>query len=137
MNNLYREEILEHYKDPQNFGIPKSYTHSAKLSNPFCGDEIEMFLTISSCCKAAPDQKILCHNSSIADVLFTGVGCAISVASTSMLTEYIKGKNINELTSFTESDMLELLKIEVSETRKKCALLGYSALKDCIDKSQK
>lgn len=133
--NLYREEILEHYKDPQNFGKPKKFTHSSKLTNPFCGDEIEIFLQISSCCKAAPGQKILCHNSQITDVSFSGIGCAISIASTSILTEFIKGKSVNELTSFTESDMLELLNLQVSETRKKCALLGYSALRDSLTTS--
>lgn len=132
MSNLYREEILEHYKDPQNFGKLKDATHSSKLSNPFCGDDVEIFLEITSCCKAAPGQKILCHNSKITNISFVGTGCAISIASSSILTEYIKGKGIKELTSFTKSDMLDLLKIEVSETRKKCALLGYSALKDCL-----
>lgn len=132
MNNLYREEILEHYKDPQNFGKLPEFTHYSKLTNPFCGDDIEIFLNISSCCKAAPGQKILCHNSQITEVGFTGNGCAISIAGTSILTEFIKGKSIKELTSMTESDMLDLLKIDVSETRKKCAILGYSTLRDCI-----
>jgi nitrogen fixation protein NifU and related proteins len=118
MDSIYREEILEHYKDPQNFGKLQKFTHSSKLINPFCGDEIKIF--------------VLIKNNKIEDVGFTGVGCAISIASTSILTEFVRGKSVTQLTSFKGSDMLELLKIEVSETRKKCALLGLSALKDCL-----
>jgi nitrogen fixation protein NifU and related proteins len=118
-HNLYREEILEHYKDPQNFGTLDAFDLSSQQLNPFCGDDISMFLRLK-------DKKV------IEDISFTGKGCAISIAGASMLTDYAKGKSIAELTKFSEADMLALLKVEVSETRKKCALLALYTLKDCL-----
>jgi nitrogen fixation NifU-like protein len=115
---LYKEEIIEHYKDPQNFGKPESFDISSKQLNPFCGDEIELFLSFS--------EQV------VSGIYFQGHGCAISVAAASMMTEYAKGKRKEILTKFTQSDMLSLLGIEISETRKKCALLGWSVLQDCL-----
>lgn len=118
MESLYKEEILEHYKDPQNFGTLNQYVYSSRQTNPFCGDDIEMFINIS--------------HGKIEDISFTGKGCAISIAGASLLTEYVKGKSLQELKEFSESNMLELLGIEVSETRKKCALLPLAVLQDCL-----
>lgn len=120
MNNLYREEILDHYRNPQNFGKIKKFNKSSKKLNPFCGDEIEIFV----------ESK----NGAIKGVSFVAKGCAISIASASILTEHIKGKTKEELTNFSEKDMLALLGIKLSETRKKCALLALGTLKDCIRK---
>lgn len=117
-NNIYREEILEHYREPLNFGRPEKFDISSKQTNPLCGDDIEMFL------KYKKDN--------IYNVGFLGKGCAICISACSMLTEHVKGKTKKQLTNFTEKDMLDLLKIEVSETRKKCALLGLAVLKDCL-----
>lgn len=118
MTNIYREEILEHYREPQNFGRPSSFNISSKQSNPFCGDEIEVFLQIKG--------------NKVQAISFEGKGCAISIASASILTEFVKGKQKKILTKFSEGDMLNLLNIEVSETRKKCALLSWAVLKDCL-----
>lgn len=118
MNNIYREEILEHYKNPLHFGKLNNFTIYSKQLNPFCGDEIEVFL------KLVKDV--------VKNISFRGKGCAISIAAMSMFTEYSKGKTKKELTKFSEKDMLELLGIEVSKTRKKCALLGWAVLKDCL-----
>ncbi|QQG41028.1 MAG: iron-sulfur cluster assembly scaffold protein [Candidatus Levyibacteriota bacterium] len=116
--SLYREELLEHYRNPQNFGKLSHFDISSKQSNPFCGDHVEMFITL--------------EKDKIKNIGFDGRGCAISMAGGSMLTEFAKGKTKEELTSFSEKDMLALLGIEVSETRKKCALLALSVLKDCL-----
>lgn len=118
-DSIYREEILEHYKNPQNFGKLNSFDVSSRQLNPFCGDEIEIFVQFKT--------------DSIADISFEGKGCAISMAGGSLLTHHAKGKTKKELTKMTEDDMLTLLGIEVSETRKKCALLAFAVLKDCID----
>jgi len=120
MSDIYREEILEHYKDPQNFGRLSDFTASSKQTNPFCGDEIEIFVKFGEKWK-------------IKVVGFVGKGCAISIAAVSILTEFSKGKSKEELTMFSEKDMLNLLGVKVSETRKKCALLGFSVLKDCLN----
>lgn len=129
-DSLYREELLEHYRAPMNFGKPSQFDISSKQVNPFCGDEIEMYIKF--------DQKSLGVLSkppprcTIGDIGFEGKGCAISMAAASMLTEYAKGKTKEQLTKFGENDMLELLGIGVSETRKKCALLALFVLKDCL-----
>ncbi len=115
---LYREELLEHYRNPQNFGKLSDFDISSKQSNPFCGDDVEIFVQL---------KKYRIKN-----IGFEGKGCAISMAGASMLTEFVKGKTKKELTKFSEKDMLSLLGIEVSETRKKCALLGLAVLKDCF-----
>ena len=120
MDNLYREEILEHYQNPQNFGKLKSFDISSKQVNPFCGDEVEMFV------KFGP-------STSSGKINFFGKGCAICIAATSILTEFAKGKTKKQLTKFTGKDMLNLLGIQVSETRRKCALLGLAVLRDCIN----
>ena len=117
-DTLYREEILEHYRNPQHFGKPKTYTVSSKQTNPFCGDEIEMFLHM--------------ENGKVGDIGFEGIGCAICIAGASLLTEFALGKSKDELTKFDDSDMLSLLGIPVSQTRKKCALLAFATLQDCL-----
>lgn len=115
---LYRDELLEHYRNPQNFGELPHCTVSSKQTNPFCGDDISMFIELKK--------------DTVKEIMFTGKGCAISMAGGSMLTEFVKGKTKKELTKFSEKDMLKTLGIEVSETRKKCALLALSVLKDCL-----
>lgn len=115
---LYREELLEHYRNPQNFGKIPNFSVCAKQSNPFCGDDVEVFIKL--------------EKDKIKNIGFVGQGCAISMAAASMLTEFAKGKTKKELTTFGENDMLALLGVEVSETRKKCALLALSVLKDCL-----
>lgn len=122
-SNTYREEILEHYKEPLNFGTLQDFDATSRQLNPYCGDEIEMFVAL--------DQK------SIKDIRFQGKGCAISIAAASMLTEFVKGKTKEELTKFLEKDMLKLLGIDVSETRKKCAMLALGVLKDCLVQNAK
>jgi nitrogen fixation protein NifU and related proteins len=118
-HSLYKEELLEHYHSPLNFGVLDSADVSARQLNPFCGDDIEMFIKISK--------------NTVTDIAFRGKGCAISIAAASLLTEEVKHKSVDRLTKLAESDMLDLLGIEVSETRKKCALLPLSVLKDCLN----
>lgn len=116
--DLYREELLEHFKNPFNFGKPKQFDTSSSQVNPFCGDEIQLFISFDK-------QKIK-------SVQFVGKGCAISISSASILTQYTKGKALKELTKFSQADMLKLLGVQVSETRKKCALLSLAVLQDCL-----
>lgn len=130
MDNLYREEIMEYYQNPQNFGKLSKFDVSSKQTNPFCGDEIEMFMKFKTVSRGGLSSPPL--RWAISEIGFLGRGCAICIASTSILTEFVKGRTKNQLTKFTEKDMLDLLNIQVSETRKKCALLGWSVLKDCL-----
>ncbi|MBI4079307.1 MAG: SUF system NifU family Fe-S cluster assembly protein [Candidatus Levybacteria bacterium] len=122
-SKIYREEILEHYKEPLNFGTLEDFDMTSRQFNPFCGDEIVIFVTF--------------QNDKISDIRFQGKGCAISVAAASMLTEHAKGRSKEELTKFTEDDMLSLIGIDVSETRKKCVFLALGVLKDCLVQNAK
>ncbi len=112
---MYSEIILDYYRHPVNFGELEKPDIVSKDSNPLCGDIVEMQLKVN-------DGKIT-------DVKFKGQGCAISVASASMLTELIKGKTLEEVARLEKKDILEMLGIELSPIRLKCALLSLKALK--------
>lgn len=111
----YQEQILEHYKEPQNFGALAHPTCSRKEQNTNCGDSFTFDFEISNV-------------GEVINVGFTGEGCAISTASASMLSEYIKGKPLEEISSLGKDSVLELLGIELSPTRLKCALLALQAV---------
>lgn len=123
INDLYREEILEHYREPLNYGRLLSFDKHSRQVNPFCGDEISIFVRF----KKGVSNKV------IENVGFEGKGCVVSVAGASMLTEFAKGKEKSLLTKFSEEDMLSLLGVEVSQTRKKCAFLALAVLKNCFE----
>ncbi|MBI2542128.1 SUF system NifU family Fe-S cluster assembly protein [Candidatus Woesearchaeota archaeon] len=119
METMYQEQILDHFKNPRNFGrIENASVHHHEY-NPLCGDQIEMFLVIDK-------------NKNITEVKFSGHGCAISQASASMLTEQIKGKSIEEIEKLTKEKVLELLGIPLSPVRLKCALLSLDTLKNSV-----
>ncbi|KKP37304.1 SUF system NifU family Fe-S cluster assembly protein [Candidatus Peregrinibacteria bacterium RIFOXYC2_FULL_33_13] len=113
--DLYQENILDHYKNPRNYGDLKNVSKSVKESNPLCGDEIKM--------------DFLLENGIVKDVKFSGNGCAISQASASMLTDEIKGKKVVEVLKMGKEDVLDLLGIDLSPARLKCALLSLYAVK--------
>ncbi len=121
--NLYLDFILEHYKNPRNFGTIEHAQVDEKGSNSSCGDEIELFLKI--------------NNNVVEDVKFYGKGCAISQASASILTELIKGKTLEELANFKSEDLLKELGITLTPVRLKCALLSYEVLKRGLEKYRK
>ncbi len=113
---LYREEILEHYKRPHNWGPMEHPDLEAADTNPLCGDELKVMLRL------APDRTI-------ADVRFDGHGCAISQASASMISDEVVGMPVDDLLRMDRTAILELLGIEISATRMKCALLSLKVLK--------
>src|SRR6476659_3657107 len=116
MDELYREQILEHYKRPHNFGELKEYDLSFEDSNPFCGDEQRVMIRLD-------------EENRVAEVAFEGKGCAISTAATSLLTDELVGKSREELLRLPKEYVLELLGIEISATRMKCAMLGLKVVK--------
>jgi nitrogen fixation NifU-like protein len=116
MDDLYREQILEHYKRPRNFGRPDHFDLDYADSNPFCGDEQLLFLSLDD-------------EGRVAEAWFEGKGCAISTAATSMLTEELAGMSREEVLRLPKEFVLELLGIDISATRMKCALLGLKAAK--------
>ena len=116
MDDLYRELILDHYKNPHNYGALEPADISYEDDNPLCGDRIRI------------DIRLDDHNR-VSEVRFSGKGCAISQASASMLTDEIKGKTLEELRHFDKQDLLDLLGIPLSPARLKCALLALKVLK--------
>ena len=116
MDDLYRENILDHYKRPRNFGRPEDFDLDFEDVNPFCGDEQHVYI------KLGDDGRV-------SGVSFEGKGCAISTAATSMLTEELEGKTPEELLRLPKEFVLELLGIDISATRMKCALLGLKVIK--------
>jgi nitrogen fixation protein NifU and related proteins len=119
MDDLYRDEILEHYRNPHNFGTLDTPDASSEGANPLCGDRITLMLGIS-------DGGV------IEEVAFTGRGCAISQASASMLTDEIKGKPLDEIARLGRQDVLDSLGIEISPARLKCALLSLQTLREAL-----
>ena len=115
MDELYRENILEHYKQPRHFNELVEYDLEFEDNNPLCGDELKVQLKIE-------DGKV-------ADVGFIGHGCAISQAAASMASEEVIGMPVEELVRLDKQFVLELLGIDISATRMKCALLSLKVLK--------
>ncbi|SEH11488.1 Fe-S cluster assembly sulfur transfer protein SufU [Thermoleophilum album] len=116
MDDLYREQILEHYKHPRNWGTLEPCDLEFEDSNPLCGDELRV-------------QMRLGEDDRVTDVRFSGQGCAISQAAASLLSEELVGKSVDELLRLGRDDVLDLLGIEVSATRMKCALLSLKVVK--------
>jgi nitrogen fixation NifU-like protein len=118
MDDLYRDYILEHYRRPHNFGVLDDANAQHEGANPLCGDRITMQLRLSG--------------GKIAGVGFTGRGCAISQASASLLTDEIKGKSVDEAAKLTSSDVMDMLGIDISPARMKCALLSLETLQHAL-----
>ena len=118
VEQMYHENILDHYKHPHNFGKMDNASVHHHEYNPLCGDRIEMFIRV--------------EDGRIADVRFAGKGCAISQASASMLTDAAKGKALAEAEQLTKDSILEMLGITLTPIRLKCALLSLDTLKNSI-----
>ncbi len=119
IDQMYQEQILDHYKNPRNTGIIGNATVHHHEKNPLCGDELDVYLLID-------DDK------NIADVKIQARGCAISTASASMMADKIKGKNIDEIRKMKKEDVLEMLGIPISAARLKCAILSLDTFKNAI-----
>jgi nitrogen fixation NifU-like protein len=120
MDELYRENILDHYKHPHNWAPPEPEIEDPDLEfhdlNPLCGDELTVRMAIDG-------------EGRIEDVRFSGHGCAISLAAASMASDEVKGMKADDLLRLDRSFVLELLGIDISATRMKCALLSLKVLK--------
>jgi nitrogen fixation protein NifU and related proteins len=116
VDDVYREYILEHYKHPHNWGELEGADLEYEDNNPLCGDELKVQLKVAD-------------DGTIEDLRFSGHGCAISQASASMAGDEVKGMKVDELLKLDKSFVLELLGIDISATRIKCALLSLKVLK--------
>ena len=115
IDSIYREIILDHYQNPRNRGTldPADFTYED--TNPLCGDEVRIDVRVT--------------NDRVADVKFSGRGCAVSQASASILTEMVEGKTLAEVKTIGKEDLLDEIGILVSPARMSCALLGLKVLK--------
>ena len=117
-DQLYRQEFMDIYKSGLNYGQMSDPTITGHKVNSVCGDKMTLQLKLV-------DEKV-------ADAKFSGVACAVSKTSASILTEFIKGKTVKELKILTESQILELIKFDLTASRQQCALLCYYALQEAV-----
>jgi nitrogen fixation protein NifU and related proteins len=115
VDDFYRDYILDHYRNPRNFGHLGQVDVQAEDLNPLCGDQIRMELALD--------------DGAVKDVRFSGKGCAISQAAASMLTERVKGMKLSDIAKLSKEAVLEDVGIGISPTRMKCAMLGLRVLK--------
>jgi nitrogen fixation protein NifU and related proteins len=122
LDSLYREVILDHYKNPRGHGVISDPDAQAEGQNPLCGDEVSIAVEF--------------EGDTIADVKFQGRGCAISQAATSMLMDMVKGRTAQEVASMSRDELLEEVGIPLTPVRLKCALLGLGVLKVALHKGK-
>ena len=145
LKQLYQDIILEHGKSPRNFGKCEKYTHLAKGHNPLCGDQVQVYLKLN-------------ENKKVENLTFEGTGCAISIASTSIMTESVKGKsaeiakkivkdflnmikstseiNSNDLNDDEKTKIMSLSGVKQYPMRVKCATLGWHTLTSAIEEKK-
>src|SRR5256885_7067208 len=123
-DQLYREVILDHYKNPRGHGLLDDGDAQADGQNPLCGDEVSIYVAFDE------------DGETIEEVKFSGRGCAISQAATSMLTEMVKGRSATDVATLPRDELLEEIGIPLTPIRLKCALLGLSTLKLALHKAK-
>jgi nitrogen fixation NifU-like protein len=123
-DDLYREVILDHYKNPRGHGVIEDADAEAEGQNPLCGDEVSIYVAFGE------------DGDTIDEVKFSGRGCAISQAATSMLMEMTKGRKATEIATMDKDELLEEIGIKLTPVRVKCALLGLTTLKVALHKAK-
>ena len=118
MSDLYRQIILDNYKNPSNKGKLLNPTVVIEDANPLCGDHLEVYLKIKE--------------GLLKDISFEGKGCALSIATASILSEHIKGESIDKIKNLSREDIYALIGIDISPARNKCVMLSLSAIKKGI-----
>jgi nitrogen fixation NifU-like protein len=124
MEDLYREVILDHYKNPRGHGVIEDADAHAEGLNPLCGDEVSIYVQFAE------------DGETIDEVKFSGRGCAISQAATSMLMEMVSGRTATEIAKLPKEDLLEEVGIPLTPIRLKCALLGLGVLKVALHRAK-
>ena len=123
-DQLYREVILDHYKNPRGHGVMEDADADAEGMNPLCGDEVTIYVRFGE------------DSDTIDEVKFAGRGCAISQAATSMLTEMVQGKKASEVATLDKDELLDEIGIPLTPIRLKCAMLGLTTLKVALHKAK-
>ena len=123
-DQMYREVILDHYKNPRGHGVMEGADAEAEGQNPLCGDEVSIYVSFE------PGTEV------IEEVKFSGRGCAISQAATSMLMEMVAGRTATEVAVLDKQELLDEIAIPLTPVRLKCALLGLTTLKVALHKAK-
>src|SRR5881397_1722443 len=123
-DQMYREVILDHYKNPRGHGLIEDADAQADGENPLCGDEVSIYVAFRE------------DGDTIDEVKFSGRGCAISQAATSMLMEMVKGRSATQVAALPRDELLDEIGIPLTPVRLKCALLGLSTLKLALHKAK-
>ena len=123
-DQMYREVILDHYKNPRGHGTMEHPDAEADGQNPLCGDEVSIYVAFGA------------DGDTIEEVKFSGRGCAISQAATSMLMDMVTGKKATEVAVLDKQELLDEIAIQLSPVRLKCALLGLTTLKVALHKAK-
>jgi len=124
VDDLYREVILDHYKNPRGHGVIEEPDAQAEGLNPLCGDEVTIYVQFGD------------DGETIDEVKFSGRGCAISQAATSMLTDIVKGRTAQEVSTMPKEELLDEIGIPLTPVRLKCALLGLGVLKVALHRAK-
>ena len=119
-NAIYQEHLLSHSRSPRNKGVLEDADVVQKGNNPSCGDQMTLYIKYTG--------------DAVGDVRFDGVGCAVSTAAASLLTEKIKGMTRSDMEKLTNQDMYDMLKVEIHGSREKCALLALHTLREALAK---
>ena len=122
--SMYREVILDHYKNPRGHGVMEDADADAEGMNPLCGDEVTIYVRFGE------------DSDTIDEVKFSGRGCAISQAATSMLTEMVQGKKASDVAVLDKDELLDEIGIPLTPIRLKCAMLGLTTLKVALHKAK-
>src|ERR1051326_1534665 len=123
-DQLYREVIIDHYKNPRGHGLIENADAEAEGENPLCGDEVSIYVAFAD------------DGDTIDEVKFSGRGCAISQGATSMLTEMVRGRSASQAATSPREELLDEIGIPLTPVRLKCALLGLSTLKLALHKAK-
>ena len=124
MSDFYREVILDHYKNPRGHGVIEHADAEAEGQNPLCGDEVSIYVAFGD------------DGETIDEVKFSGRGCAISQAATSMLMEMTKGRTADEVAALDKDELLAEIGVPLTPVRLKCAMLGLTTLKVALHKAK-
>jgi nitrogen fixation NifU-like protein len=124
LESLYREVILDHYKNPRGHGVIEGADAEAEGQNPLCGDEVSIYVAFGE------------DGETIDEVKFSGRGCAISQAATSMLMEMTKGRTADEVAALDKDELLAEIGVPLTPVRLKCAMLGLTTLKVALHKAK-
>ena len=123
-DQMYREVILDHYKNPRGHGVLEDADAEAEGQNPLCGDEVSIYVAFGE------------DGETVNEIKFAGRGCAISQAATSMLTEMVKGRSATDVATLPKEELLDEIGIPLTPIRLKCALLGLGVLKVALHRAK-